>query len=84
MNDDLYVFYLGCFQLAYGREERARERESENNETVAMGARRRWMRRSGGVLGMLLSVCCLLFSVFSLRNAFIDRFRSARVVRKIN
>lgn len=27
MNDDLYVFYLGCFQIAYGREERARARE---------------------------------------------------------
>lgn len=75
MNDDLYVHIVFGLLSACLRKRGERERKSENNETVAMKARRRWTRRSGGVLGE---------AAFCLCNAFIDRFCSARVVRKIN
>lgn len=56
MNDDLYVFYLGCFQLAYGREEKEREQRNCRHEGNAKVDEEVW----GRIEGKLLSAFCLL------------------------
>lgn len=63
MNDDLYVFYLGCFRLAYGREERAREREREQRNCRHGGKAKVdeevWGRIGEAAFGLLSSVFSL-------------------------
>lgn len=77
----MYFIWVAFGLLTEERREREQEREREQRNCRHGGKAKVdeevWGRIGEAAFG-------LLSSVFSLRNAFIDRFRSARVVRKIN